>query len=110
MLAKFLKCFLSAILLALAIARSQAAGAEVRDGFEAPELGRNWSTDRFEPGAVEMQTNVVRAGRRALKITVHARDKFEGGSPASSSSERAELNESKTLRSEEGKDYEFAFS
>ena len=33
------------------------------DGFETPTLSKLWETDRFTPGAVAMQTNIVRAGR-----------------------------------------------
>lgn len=83
---------------------------EVYDGFEAAGLSRNWSDDRFEPGAVEIQTDVVRAGRSAVKVTVHAHDKFEAGGRNAGGTERAELREARNLFSEEGKAYEFSFS
>jgi hypothetical protein len=56
-----------------------ATAIDVYDGFEAAGLSKVWSTDRFEPGAVEMQTNIFRAGHGAAKITVRPRDKFEAG-------------------------------
>jgi len=83
---------------------------DVYDGFETAGLSGVWDTDRFEPGAVTMQTNIVRAGHGAAKITVHPRDKFEAGSPGSSGSERDELREAKKLTSKENIPYEFSFS
>jgi hypothetical protein len=87
-----------------------APSIEVYDGFETPTLAKVWSTDRFEPGAVEMQTNVVRAGHGAAKITVRSKDKFEAGVNGNKDSERAELMEVKKLISREDVAYEFAFS
>jgi hypothetical protein len=85
-------------------------GIDVYDGFEMPELSKIWSADRFEPGAVTMQTNIVRAGHGALKITVHASDKFESGMNGNSDSERDELREAGKLTSKENVPYEFSFS
>ena len=62
---------------------------DVHDDFETLTLNRIWETDRFEPGAVEMQTNIVRAGHSAAKIVVRSHDKFEAGSAGTSGSERA---------------------
>src|SRR5215469_13633318 len=72
------------------------------DGFETAQLSQFWSTDRFEPGAVTMQTNIVRAGHSAAEITVHARDQFEAGINGNSDSERAELREAAKLVAREG--------
>ena len=84
---------------------------DVYDGFETSTLSNKlWSTDRFEPGAVEMQTNIVRAGRSATKITVHSHDKFEAGINGDKDSERAELLETKKLVSKENVIYEYSFS
>ena len=83
---------------------------DVYDGFETPTLSRVWSNDRFEPGAVEMQTNIVRAGHSAAKITVRSRDKFEAGINGNKDSERAELLEAKKLVAKENVDYEYSFS
>jgi hypothetical protein len=83
---------------------------DVYDGFETAGLSDIWSNDRFEGGAVEIQTNLVRAGHSALKVTVHSRDKFEAGSPNTSGSERAELLEARRLFSQEDKSYEYSFS
>jgi hypothetical protein len=35
---------------------------DVYDGFETQKLSRLWDTDRFERGAVTMQSQIVRAG------------------------------------------------
>ena len=83
----------------------------VYDGFETKSLNSSlWSNDRFESGAVEVETNIVRAGHSALKITVRPHDKFEAGSPGTSGSERSELLEAKKLVGKENTPYEFSFS
>jgi hypothetical protein len=97
------------------VARAQVTSAakpamDVYDGFETARLSELWSTDRFEPGAVEMQTNIVRAGHSAAKITVRPRDKFEAGIQGSKDSERDELLEAKKLTSKEDAAYEQSFS
>jgi len=76
----------------------------------APTLNALWDTDRFAPGAVEMQTNLFRAGGSAAKIVVRPKDKFEAGANGNSDSERAELMEARRLVSNEDRDYEYAFS
>jgi hypothetical protein len=107
---------LAGLLLALAgVSRGQTPttitnGWAAYDGFETPKLSRLWSTDRFEPGAVTMQTNIVRAGHSAAEITIHARDKFEAGVNGNSDSERAELREAAKLVAREGRSYEQTFS
>jgi hypothetical protein len=87
-----------------------APGIDVYDAFETASLSKLWRTDRFEPGAVTMQTNIVRAGRGAAMITVHARDKFEAGIKGSKDSERDELLEAKKLTAKENVPYEQSFS
>jgi hypothetical protein len=92
------------------VSSTRATAIDIYDGFETAGLSEIWGTDRFEPSAVEMQTNVVRAGRSAAKITVHTRDKFEAGSAGTSGSERDELREAKKLTAKEGVNYEQSFS
>jgi len=89
---------------------TNAQGLDVYDGFETTQLSKVWDTDRFEAGAVEMQTNVFHAGHSAVKITVRAKDKFEAGINGNSDSERAELLEARPLTSKENETYEFSFS
>jgi len=82
--------------------------AVIYDGFEAPGLGRHWETKKFLPGAVQIQSSVVRAGKRAAGITLRPGDKIpqEKGSEL----ERAELLESRRLWSAEDSAYEYSFS
>ncbi|MGD1018824.1 MAG: polysaccharide lyase [Verrucomicrobiia bacterium] len=113
--AKF-RFVLSLLVLVGNLARAQGTnapttGIDVYDGFETPELSKLWDTSRFAPGAVEMQTNIVRAGHGAAKITLHAGEKFEAGINGNKDSERAELREGpKKLVSRENKAYEYSFS
>ncbi len=81
---------------------------DVSDGFESPALSHVWSTERSLPGTVTIQSRVVRAGRRAVEITLHPGDQLpdEKGSEL----ERAELMEARPLTSHEGPAYEYSFS
>jgi hypothetical protein len=89
---------------------TNAPGLDVYDGFETTDLSRIWDTNRFVPGAVQMQTNIIRAGRGAAKITLHARDTYEAGINGSRDSERDELMEASKLISKENVSYEYSFS
>jgi len=83
----------------------------VDDGFESEGLSRlRWSRYRFAPGAVVSEDRVVRAGRRALAITVHSGDRFEQGVDGSASTERAELMEAWWLFARTGRTYSYSFS
>jgi hypothetical protein len=103
----------SLLLLSAGLSRAQGANApaiDVYDGFETANLSKVWDTSRFVPGAVEMQTNIFRAGHGAAKITLRARDTFEAGINGSKDTERDELMEAKKLTSKENEAYEFSFS
>ncbi len=89
---------------------AQPARIDVRDGFETSELSNLWRRDRYEPEAVTMQSDIVRSGRGAVKITVRSRDKYEPGSGRSRANERDELLESPSLFSSENITYEHKFS
>jgi hypothetical protein len=104
---------LAAVLLSTGYKRWKDAPAshiDVYDGFEGPSLTAVWSNDRFEPGAVSMQSDVVRTGHGAVKIVLRSRDKFEAGIKGSKDSERAELLEASRLVSREDATYEYSFS
>lgn len=101
------------LLMSAAVSCSKVAGTpdvNVYDGFESSELSKIWDTDRFERGAVQMQTNIVRAGRSAAQIIVRPKDKFEAGIKGNSDTERAELLEARDLLSRQNETYEFSFS
>jgi hypothetical protein len=101
--------FSTALLLA-ACSAGQDSAASVYDGFETQSLSNVWATDRFAPGAVTMQSNIVRAGHGAARITVHAGEVFEAGINGSKDTERAELREADRFFSRENQTYEFSFS
>jgi hypothetical protein len=82
----------------------------VQDGFEGRDLSKLWDTSRFEKGAVVMQSQIVKSGHGAAKITVQTGEKYEAGNDSSKVSERAELLEARTLVGRENNTYEYAFS
>lgn len=83
----------------------------VYDGFEREGLSwMKWSQQRLVPASVVVQEKVVRAGRRALAITVRNGDRFEQGIEGSASTERDELMEALWLFSRTGKTYAYSFS
>lgn len=84
----------------------------VYDGFEGPRLSNAWQTILLAPGALRLQSRIVRAGHGAAEITVHSRDKFEPGANGDSDSERDELVETKAsvARTEDSCAYEYSFS
>ena len=86
------------------------ASSDVYDGFETPELSPVWDTSKFEPGAVTMQSDIVRAGQHAARIILHRGDYYEAGADGDPPTERAELMESRRLISREGVPYEYSFS
>ena len=100
----------AALLASVAVIVSWACqhNAVVYDGFETPGLGQHWETRRFLPGAVQIQSSVVRAGKWAAGITLRPGDQIpqERGSDL----ERAELQESRRLWSVEDSAYEYSFS
>jgi hypothetical protein len=109
-----MKKIIGILLLSAGISHAQITNApsriDVYDGFETPVLSNLWSADRFEQDAVTSEANVVRAGHRAVRITVRANDKFEAGQNGDSDSERDELLEARKLVSKENETYEYSFS
>jgi hypothetical protein len=91
-------------------ANTPVSPADVRDGFETPALSAIWDTSRFVPGAVTMQSEIVRAGRGAVEIVLRSRDRFEAGINGNADNERAELMEAPKLVSRENELYEYSFS
>jgi hypothetical protein len=83
---------------------------DLYDGFETTTLSKMWDTSRFVPGAVTMQSDIVRTGHGAAKIVVRANDKYEAGTKGNLPTERAELMEARELVSKEGSNCEYSFS
>jgi hypothetical protein len=98
------------VLLSTLPLRAQSQPVDIYDGFESPTLSSLWETSRFAPGAVELQSRIVRNGHGAVKISVHSNDKFEAGINGNSDSERAELMEARTLVSKDDDADEYSFS
>lgn len=92
------------------VAKAAVPAIDVYDGFETASLSKVWDTSRFVPGAVTMQSDVVRSGHGAARIVLHANEKYEVGVNGSRSTERAELMEARTLVSKEGRSYQYSFS
>ncbi len=92
------------------VANATVPAIDVYDGFETTQLSKAWDTSRFVPGAVMMQSDIVRAGHGAVKIVVHANDKYEAGISGNRPTERAELMEARTLVSKEMGNYQYSFS
>jgi len=82
----------------------------VYDGFESEALSDLWETSRFAQGAVEMESDVVRAGHGAVKVTLRSHDTFEAGQSGNADSERDELLEARRLVAKENIGYEYSFS
>ena len=82
----------------------------VYDGFESRKLSRIWDTDRMVSKSLEIQSEIVRKGERAAKITLRTGDIFEEGNAKSAPTERDELEEIGFLESVEHVKYEYQFS
>jgi Arc/MetJ-type ribon-helix-helix transcriptional regulator len=89
-----------------------ASGREIHvyDGFESDHLSAYWSRDRLVEGAFRTQSEVVRAGRRAGEITLHAGDRHEAASDDGAASERDELMEARRLFAHLHRTYRYSFS
>ncbi len=80
------------------------------DGFEAPALSSIWMTPILVPGSFAIQSEIVRAGHSALRITIHPRDIFRPGLQGDADNERDELVEAYPLTTRENIPYEFSWS
>jgi len=81
---------------------------DVYDGFESQELSPIWSDWRFLPGAVEIQSEIIKYGKFACKITLRPGDQMDD--EKGTILERAELAELPDLVSLEELDYAYSFS
>ena len=77
---------------------------------KVPALSPLWETSRIVPGALTLQSAIVRSGQGAVHLTVHANDKFEAGQHGDADSERDELLEARVLTSRENVSYEYSWS
>jgi hypothetical protein len=79
-----------------------------RDDFEADSLSSIWRTDKFIPGALVLQSDIVRTGSKACRLTLHPGDQID--EETGTKFERAELREPKNLMATEGINYSYSFS
>lgn len=86
------------------------APISVYDGFESPTLGNMWMTQLLAPGSYAMESDVVRAGHGALRITVRPHDIFMAGSPGTTGTERDELTEAWPYTTRKNVPYEVSWS
>jgi len=86
----------------------------VYDGFESAQLSAIWRTDKLATGAVELQSEIVRTGRLAAKITIRQHDRFTAadaaGNRGANANERDELTERPDLLTAEDQPVRYAFS
>jgi hypothetical protein len=80
----------------------------VIDDFESSTLSDNWSTEKFVPGALQIQSTVFRSGKSAIKITLRHGDQID--KEKGTILERAELLESEHLWAIEDSAYAYSFS
>jgi hypothetical protein len=99
------------LLAAFAVLALRKIPIHVYDGFESSQLSWvHWSRGRFVKGAVVPEQSIVRAGHRALAITVRDGDRYEAASDIGVATERDELMESWWLYSRTGRTYVYSFS
>jgi hypothetical protein len=91
----------SILLFAATTACHKSHPLEVHDGFELPALSPACETSRLAPGAVQIQSGIVRSGHGAVRITLHSHDNFEPGSGGDLDNERDELLEETRFNAKE---------
>lgn len=87
------------------------APMDVYDGFEAGAISSLWdATTLSMPGAITLESTIVRAGHGAVRVEVHSRDHFRLGKDGDPDTERDEIREAVGLESREGTPYEYSWS
>jgi hypothetical protein len=107
---KWILFFISIILIAVIWISFHHPYVNVHDDFEASELNKLWSTNRMADSSFKVQSDIIRNGKSALKITLKNGDIVEAATFKDKASERDELMETMPLYALEGKTYEYKFS
>ena len=81
---------------------------ETSDGFESNKLRDIWRSDKFLPGALEIQSDIVKTGESAVKITLNPGDQID--EEKGTNLERAEIMEARKYMSVEDSVYLYEFS
>lgn len=99
--------FFGIIFILLAPACKQQNFPKISDGFESKKLGNIWRSDKFIPGDLEIQSNIVKSGKFAAKITLHPSDQIDD--EKGTILERAEIMEARKYTSIEDRIYSYEF-
>jgi uncharacterized protein (TIGR03435 family) len=83
---------------------------DVYDGFESPTLSDLWDTSLSVPGAITLESAVVRSGHGAIRVDLNSHDKFSLGKDGDPDTERDEIREAHGLDSREDTPYEYSWS
>ncbi len=78
------------------------------DGFETAKLSNIWESKKYIAGAVEIQSEIVRAGKNAAKIVLRPGDQIED--EKGTFIERAELMQVERFWAQEDSNYIYSFS
>lgn len=89
---------------------SRTPPVSVYDGFDSQSLGRLWMAGLLTPGSYAFESDIVRSGHGALRITVRPHDFFMAGSHGTSDTERDELLEAFPQWARKNLPYEFSWS
>jgi hypothetical protein len=81
---------------------------DISDDFESDSLKKIWTSDKFVPWALEIQSDHVRSGKKAAKLTLRQGDQIE--EEKGTNLERAELREPKKMMAIEDNYYSYSFS
>lgn len=113
MAVKSIRYLVPAILLfigAIPLQAQNVAPLDVYDGFESPALSDLWDLSSSVPGAITLESNVVRSGHGAVRVDVHSHDMFHPGKDGDPDTERDEIREAHRLDSREDTPYEYSWS
>jgi hypothetical protein len=84
--------------------------ASAHDGFELPTLGNMWMTLALAPESYAIESDIVRAGHSALRITLRPHDVFMAGRGGDADNERDELIEAYPWTTRKNVPYEVSWS
>jgi hypothetical protein len=86
------------------------AATDVYDGFDSPTLSDLWDTSLTVPGAITLESAIVRSGHGAVRVDVHPHDTLRLGKDGDPDTERDEIREAHRLDSREDTPYEYSWS
>lgn len=99
------------LLVGVVLSRAQTVASEsVYDGFESPTLSDLWDTSLSVPGAITLESTIVRAGHGAVRVDLHSHDHFRLGKDGDPDTERDEIREAQGLDGHEDTPYEYSWS